>query len=167
MADETYSGLFLGLDPAPIRIELTEDRSHDAIYAAAGLPPSPFIQMVQPYQLHQPDTETFELSLGPQGFGAELLNALRWLAQVAAVGILHTLPGEEVTAYVQHYLEVDKPEWGYEELTEHGAAFIRDRYQRATTDPDYQRGLDTVRQDPVLVTLGIQLQQWRSARNAD
>lgn len=165
MADNTSPSFFAGLDPVPIQIVLTKDRSQESIYDAAGLPPSLFIQTVQPYQLHRPDAATIELSLGPKGFGAELLDALRWLAQVAAVGILHSLPSDDVIAYVHHYLEVNKPEWGYEELTEHGDNFIRDRYHRATTDDNYKQGLASLRQEPKLMIRSTHLQQWLTTRN--
>jgi len=151
---------FSGLDPVPIRLTLSHDRSPDAIYTAAGIPPSHFIRTVQPYQVQLDGDDTYRLSLGPQGFGAELLEALRWLAHVAAAGILNGLTPDQTAAFVQHYLEAEKPEWGYEELTEYADTFIQDRYQRATTDIDYRQALESQRQNPAFTLLQTDLRNW-------
>jgi hypothetical protein len=42
---------------------------------------------VRPYRLHQPAPDTYELVIGPEGFGAVLSEALQWLARVTAQGL--------------------------------------------------------------------------------
>jgi hypothetical protein len=148
---ETQHIQFAGLDPVPI--------SDDTLCAAAGLPPSPFIETLKPYRVLRHSALSYELVLGPEGYGAELLVALRWLARVAAAGILASLICEQAIAFVTSTLEAEKPEWKYEELTEHGAAFLADRYRRALEDPIYQRGLDAVRSDATLSRLSDTMQQ--------
>ena len=160
MTNPTQPVFFSGLDPVPIRLTLGSDRSPDAIYTAAGIPPSHVIQTLQPYQVQLDGADTYRLSLGPQGFGAELLEALRWLAHVTAAGILNGFTHQQTVAFVQHYLEVDKPEWGYEELTEHAETFIQDRYHRVTTDTDYRQALESQRQNPALIMLQTDLRNW-------
>ena len=150
---------FAGLDPAPISLRLPEPDSDEAICAAAGLPPSPFIAMLQPYRVQRHTENAYELVLGPEGYGVELLAALRWLGSVAAAGLLASLTCEETSAYVTSTLEHDKPEWKYEELTEHGAAFLADRYRRAADDPVYQQGLEALREDEALSQLGAAMRQ--------
>jgi hypothetical protein len=56
-------------------------------------------------------------------------------------------------------LETDKPEWKYEEITEHSTDFLLDRYRRASEDPIYQRGLAAVRDDVTLLQLVASMQQ--------
>ncbi len=158
-AAETRYVQFAGLDPVPIRLAVVEPISDESLCIAAGIPPSPFINTLKPYRVHQHSAMVYELRLGPEGYGAELLTALRWLASVAAAGILTSLACEDVIAFVTSTLEVDKPDWKYEELTEHGAAFLTDRYRRAVEDPVYQQGLESSRGDTVLSELGMIIQQ--------
>jgi hypothetical protein len=144
---------FAGLDPIPIGLMITEPISDEALCAAAGLPPSPFIAILQPYRVLRHSAQSYELVLGPEGYGAELLTALRWLGSVAAAGILASLTCEDTSIFVTSTLETDKPEWKYEEITEHSSDFLSDRYRRATEDPIYQQGLETVRGDAALLQL--------------
>lgn len=123
------------------------------------MPPSPFIDTLKPYRVQRHSAASYELVQGPEGYGAELLTALRWLASVAAAGILTSLACEDVIAFVTATLEVDKPEWKYEKLTEPGAAFVADRYRRAKEDPVYQQGLKSRRGDADLSELGTVMQQ--------
>ncbi|ETW94637.1 MAG: hypothetical protein ETSY1_33975 [Candidatus Entotheonella factor] len=150
---------FAGLDPVPIGLAVAEPLSDDAVCAAAGLPPSPFIDALKPYQVLRHSAESYELVLGPEGYGAELLAALQWLGHVAAAGILASLTCEEATTFVTSTLETDKPEWKYEELTEHGSILLTDRYRRAREDPIYQQGLEAMRGDKALAQLGAAMQQ--------
>ena len=150
---------FAGLDPTPIGLRLAEPLADEAVCAAAGLPPSPFIATLKPYRVQRHTEDAYELVVGPEGYGAELLAALRWLGSVAAAGVLASLTCEEATAYVTSALERDKPEWQYEELTEHGAAFLADRYRRAADDPVYQQGLEALREDAALSQLGAVMRQ--------
>ena len=110
MTSARQRALFVGLDPVPIPITIAAE----AILAAAGLPSTVFIRTVRPYRVQQAAADTYDLVLGPEGFGAALLEALQWLACVAAAGIVGTLGREQVIAFVQHYLEEEKPEWRFE-----------------------------------------------------
>lgn len=160
MTSEAKRVWFAGLDPVPIPVCITPDAPEDAILAAACLPCSVFIQTMRPYRLHQPTVDTVELVIGPEGFGAVLLEALQWLAKVTAAGILGTLARDQVSAFVQHYLEQEKPEWRFEELTEHAETFVDDRYQRAASDAAYRQALVDQRDDPTLSGLIVELQTW-------
>jgi hypothetical protein len=159
MATKIRNIQFAGLDPIPICIAIAEPVSDDALCAAAGLPPSIFIETLKPYRLLRHTVTSYELVLGPEGYGAELLDALRWLARVAVAGILASLSCEDSSAFVASTLEIDKPEWRYEELTEHSTAFLTDRYRRADEDPLYQQGLQALRGDAVLSQLGNTMRQ--------
>ncbi len=150
---------FVGLDPIPIGLAIVEPLSDEALCRAAGLPPSPFIETLKPYQVQRLSAESYELVLGPEGYGAELLAALRWLGRVAAAGILAPITCERVNAFVTSTLEVDKPEWQYEELTQHSAMFLADRYRRAQEDAIYQQGLEVLRSDAALSQLGAEMRQ--------
>lgn len=160
MASHLKDLLFSGLDPGPVRITVDVAAAPEAVCAAAGLPPSTFIELLRPYELKSHADDVVELVLGPSGFGAELLDALRWLGRVAAAGAMEALPCNDVIAFVKHYLEVDKPDWAFEELTEHAGTFIADRFDRARHDPDYRQGLEAQRQDPGLVALGADIRRW-------
>jgi hypothetical protein len=153
---------FAGLDPVPIGLTITEPIADEVLCAAAGLPPSPFINTLKPYRVLRRSAEAYELVLGPERYGAELLAALRWLGSVAAAGILASLPCEDACEFVTSTLEIDKPEWKYEELTEHSTDFLMDRYRRAQEDPVYQQGLQTVRGDVALSQLGAAMRQKRA-----
>lgn len=159
MAAEIQNIQFAGLDPVSIGLEMAEVASDDALCAVAGLPPSPFIATLKPYRVLRHSATSYELVLGPEGYGAELLSALRWLGRVAAAGILASLTCEAAHAFVTSTLEDDKPEWKYEELTEHGAALLADRYRRAREDPIYRQGLDSMRNDGELSRLGDVMRQ--------
>ena len=150
---------FAGLDPVPIGLTITEPITDEEICAAAGLPPSPFIATLKPYRLRRHSAQSYELVLGPEGYGAELLAALRWLGSVAAAGILAPLVYEDACTFVTSTLEMDKPEWKYEEITEHSTDFLLDRYRRASEDPIYQQGLEAVRDDVALLQLVASMQQ--------
>ncbi len=165
MASNTQQIWLAGIDPVPLRLTVAADASLETVLAAAGMPPSSFVQTIRPYRLQQRGTDTYELVIGPEGYGAVLLEALRWLARAAAAGILAAVSSEQLAAFVQHYLDTERPEWRFEELTIHGAAFIRDRYQRAAEDPGYQQGLADHRQDEELAVLVAAVQQWVT-RNA-
>ena len=165
MPGSTTYVFFSGLDPVPIRVAITAGVSEDVLWSAAGLPPSHFIQTVRPYQLRQTAADAYELLMGPEGYGEELLTALRWLACVAASGILTAITQDAVIAFVHHYLETVKPEWGYEELTDHAAAFIADRYQRAIEDTDYRQALERCGADTRLASLSATLQQWTAQQS--
>jgi hypothetical protein len=156
---------FAGLDPVPIRLAIPNEASEETIFAAACMPSSLFIRTVRPYRLHQPTADTYELIIGPEGFGAVLLEALQWLARVTAAGIAGTLTSEHVSAFAQHYLEQEKPEWRFEELTEHTAAFVADRYRRATSDVDYRQALEQKRREPDFAALVAELQAWGAQRS--
>ena len=160
MASETRVVQFAGLDPVPIRIALAEEADDDAIFAAAGMPSSIFMQTVRPYRLHQPDANTYELVMGPEGFGAVLLEALQWLAHVAAAGIVGSIASAQVAAFVAQYLEHERTDWRFEELTEHASAFINDRYRRAAEDHTYRQGLENKRHETDFAALMVHLQQW-------
>ncbi len=159
MADEIQNVQFAGLDPTPIGLAIAELSSDDALCTAAGLPPSPFLTTLKPYRVVRHSATSYELVLGPEQYGAELLAALRWLANVAAAGILASLTCEDTCKFVASTLEVDKPEWKYEELTEHGATFVTDRYRRSHEDPIYQRGLESARGNADLSQLSAAMQQ--------
>lgn len=159
MATEIRHVQFAGLDPVPIGLVIAEPISDATLCAAAGLPPSPFVETLKPYRVLRHSAVSYELVLGPQGYGAELLAALRWLGNVAAAGILASLTCEHANAFVTSTLEADKPEWKYEELTENSAAFLTDRYRRAHQDPIYQQGLASVRDDAALSQLSAIMQR--------
>ncbi|WP_089935523.1 hypothetical protein [Candidatus Entotheonella palauensis] len=159
MAAEQRLIRFAGLDPVPIGLAMAEPISDDALCTAAGLPASPFIETLKPYRVLRHAAESYELVLGPEGYGAELLAALRWLGNVAAAGILASLTCEEASAFVTSTLEIEKPEWKYEELTEHSAVFLTDRYRRAGEDLIYQQGLEAMRDDAILSQLGDDMRQ--------
>jgi len=150
---------FAGLDPVPIGLSITEPIADEVVCAAAGLPPSPFIAILKPYRVLRHSTQSYELVLGPEGYGAELLAALRWLGSVAVAGILASLTCEDASVFVTSTLETDKPEWKYEELTEHSTDFLTDRYRRAHEDSIYQQGLEAVRGDVALLQLAAAMQQ--------
>lgn len=150
---------FAGLDPVPIGLAIVEPISDNALCAAAGLPPSPFIETLKPYRVLRHSVESYELVLGPEGYGAELLAALRWLGHVAAAGILVSLTCQDANAFVTLTLEVDKPEWQYEELTQHSGEFLTDRYRRAQEDVVYRHGLEAMRDDVTLSQLGAEMQR--------
>lgn len=158
-AAETRRVEFAGLDPVPISLAIAIPISDDDLCTAAGIPPSPFINTLKPYRVQQHSATSYELVLGPERYGAELLAALRWLARVTAAGILTRLACDDVIAFVTSTLEVDKLEWKYEELTEHGAAFVADRYRRAQEDPVYQQGLQSRWGDTDLSELAVIMQQ--------
>ena len=164
MPGSTTYVFFSGLDPVPIRVTVTAGVSEDSLWSAAGLPLSHFIQTMRPYQLRQTAADAYELVIGPEGYGKELLAALRWLAWVTASGILTATAQDAVIAFVHHYLETVKPEWGYEELTEHAATFITDRYQRAVEDTDYRQALERYGHNTMLAALSDALQQWTARR---
>lgn len=160
MTSGTKRVWFSGLDPVPIPITLESVTSEAAIFAAACMPSSLFIQTVQPYRVHQHTTDTYELVIGPEGFGAVLLEALQWLAMATSAGILGTIAGDRLVAFVQQHLEREKPEWRFEELTEHVATFVADRYARAANDAEYYRALAVKRHDPAFAALIDELQTW-------
>jgi hypothetical protein len=153
------SARFAGLDPVPIGLTITAAITDEEICAAAGLPPSPFIAALKPYRLRRHSAQSYELVLGPEGYGAELLAALRWLGSVAAAGILASLTCEDACIFVTSTLETDKPEWKYEEITEHSTDFLLDRYRRASEDSIYRQGLEAVRDDVALLQLVASMQQ--------
>jgi hypothetical protein len=62
---ETQHMQFAGLNPVPI--------SDDTLCAAAGLPPSPFIETLKPYRVLRHSAVSYELVLGPKGYGAAFL----------------------------------------------------------------------------------------------
>jgi hypothetical protein len=134
------------------------------IFTAAGVPDSVFLRTVRPYRLRQLAPDTYELVIGPEGFGAVLLEALRWLARVTAAGIVGALPQAQVLAYVQQYLESQRPDWRFEEITEHAATFIEARYRRRETVGSYYQTLSTVSQ-PALAAVVEELQQWVGRRS--
>jgi hypothetical protein len=154
---------FSGLDPVPIRVTIAEDAAETAIFSAACLPDSLFLRTVQPYRLQQLAPDTYALVLGPQGFGAVLLDALRWLAGVAAAGIITALPPEHVQAFVKHYLDSARPDWRFEEITEHAATFLQHRYQHAATDAEYRSALANTHHNSALAMLLEELRQWHAA----
>lgn len=161
MAPETRLVQFVGLDPVPIRLTIANEVDDDAVFAAAGLPSSVFIQTVRPYRLHQPAPDRYALVLGPQGFGAVLLEALQWLAHVTAAGIVGALAPAQIAAFVEHYLEQQRPDWRFEEVAEHADTFIRERYQRAVDDAMYRQGLE---QEASLTTTVLEIQAWVKER---
>jgi hypothetical protein len=148
-----------GLDPAPIGLVLVEPMSDEALFAAAGMPPSRFVETLKPYRVLRHSAVSYELVLGPEGYGAELLAALRWLGSVAAAGILASLSCEKTCTYVTLTLEGDKLEWKYEELTEHGDTFLADRYRRFREDAVYQQGLEGLRHHETLAQLGADMRR--------
>ena len=161
MTPETRLVQFTGLDPVPICLTVAVDADADTIFVAAGLPSSVFIQTVRPYQLQQAAPDAYTLILGPQGFGAVLLEALQWLAHVTAAGIVGMVTPAQVTAFVEHYLEQQRPDWRFEEVTAHAETFIRDRYQRALDDAVYRQGLH---QEASLVATIGEIQAWVTQR---
>jgi hypothetical protein len=160
MPPEKNRVLFAGLDPVPIPLTVPKDATDEAIFAAACMPSSSFIQTIRPYRLCRSAADTYQLVIGPEGFGAVLLEALQWLARVAAAGILGAIARDQTTAFVQHYLEVEKPEWRFEELTEHAATFVDDRYQRAARDAAYRQELERSRHTPRLAALVDEIRDW-------
>jgi hypothetical protein len=157
MTPETRLVHFAGLDPVPIGLTMATEADDDTIIAAAGLPSSVFMETVRPYRLQPSAPDEYALVLGPQGFGAVLLEALQWLAHVTAAGIVGTVTPAQVAAFVDHYLEQQRPDWRFEEVTEHAETFIRDRYQRALDDAVYRQGLE---QETSLATTVLELQAW-------
>jgi hypothetical protein len=155
---------FIGLDPAPVDLLLPAAVSEADIFTAAGIPDSLFLRTVRPYRLRQPAPDTYELVIGPEGFGGVLLEALQWLARVTAAGIVGALPPAQVLAYVQQYLENQRPDWRFEEITEHAATFIDTRYRRRETAGSYYQTLSTSG-EPALVALVEELQQWAGRRS--
>jgi hypothetical protein len=153
---------FSGLDPVPIRVMIAEEVSETAIFAAACLPDSLFMRTVRPYRLQQHTAESYELVIGPPGFGAVLLEALRWLAHVAAAGIIGALPQEHVEAFVKHFINSVRPDWRFEEITEHAATFLNHRYQLATTDAEYRLALMHKHDDLALSKLVEELRRWHA-----
>jgi hypothetical protein len=151
-----------GLDPVPIRVMIAEEVSETAMFAAACLPASLFMRTVRPYRLQQHTAEAYELVIGPSGFGAVLLEALQWLARVAAAGIIGALPQEHVEAFVKHFVNSERPDWRFEEITEHAATFLGHRYQLATTDAEYRLALMHTHDDPALARLVEELRRWRA-----
>jgi hypothetical protein len=160
MAAKMRQVWFSGLDPVPIRVLITEDASETAVFSAACLPDSLFIRTVRPYRLHQPTAESYELVIGPEGFGAVLLEALQWLARVTAAGIMGTVSQTDMQAYVQHYLDSARPDWRFEEISEHAATFIRHRYAHAAADAGYCRALANQHDDVALTALIEELRRW-------
>jgi hypothetical protein len=151
---------FSGLDPVPIRVMIAEDAAETAVFSAACLPACLFIRTVRPYRLRQPTAESYELVIGPEGFGAVLLEALQWLARVTAAGVMGTVPQTDVQAYVQHYLDSERPDWRFEEISEHAATFIRHRYEHAAADAEYRRALVHKHDDFALTALMEELRRW-------
>jgi hypothetical protein len=151
---------FSGLDPVPIRVMIAEDASETAVFSAVCLPDSLFIRTVRPYCLRQPTAESYELVIGPEGFGAVLLEALQWLARVTAAGVMDTVPQTDVQAYVQHYLDSARPDWRFEEISEHAAMFIRHRYELAAADTEYHRALVNTPGDVALSAVVEELRRW-------
>jgi hypothetical protein len=154
---------FIGLDPVPVGLLIPAEGSEAAIFTAACIPDSLFLHTVRPYRLQHVAPDTYELAIGPEGFGAVLLEALRWLARVTAAGIIGALQQEQVLTYVQQYLDSQRPDWRFEEITEHAATFIDDRYRRLATDVSYSQTLTTTRQ-PALAALVEELQRWVGRR---
>jgi hypothetical protein len=159
MTATTRRVTFIGLDPVPVDLLLPAEVSEAAILTAAGIPDSLFLRTVRPYRLQQPAPDTYELVIGPEGFGAVLLEALQWLARVTAAGIVGALQQAQVLAYVQQYLENQRPDWRFEEITEHAATFINERYRRLETEVSYYQTLSTSG-EPALATLVEELQRW-------
>jgi hypothetical protein len=159
MTSTTRRVTFIGLDPVPVALVIPEEVSQEALFTAACIPNSLFLRTVQPYRLRQLTPDTYELVLGPEGFGAVLLEALQWLARVTAAGIMGALQQEQVLAYVKQYIEAERPDWRFEEVTEHATTFIHDRYRRIDTDARYHQTLMTTR-EPALVALVEELQRW-------
>jgi hypothetical protein len=151
---------FTGLDPVPIRVMIAEDAAETAVFSAVCLPDSLFIRTVRPYRLRQPTTESYELVIGPEGFGAVLLEALQWLARVTAAGIIGTVSQADLQAYVQHYLDSARPDWRFEEISEHAATFIRHRYDLAAADAEYRHALVHTHDDVALTALMEELRRW-------
>jgi hypothetical protein len=151
---------FSGLDPVPIRVMIAEDAAETAIFSAACLPDSLFIRTVRPYRLRQLTVESYELVIGPEGFGAVLLEALQWLARVTAAGVIGTVPQTDIQAYVQHYLDNERSDWRFEEISEHAATFIRHRYEHAAADAEYRRALVNTHGDLALGAVVEDLRRW-------
>ena len=160
MATKMRQVWFSGLDPVPIRVLIAEDAAETAVFSAACLPDSLFIRTVRPYRLHKPTAESYELVIGPEGFGAVLLEALQWLARVTAAGIMGTVSQTDLQAYVQHYLDSARPDWRFEEISEHAATFIRHRYAYAAADAGYGRALANQHDDRALTALREELRRW-------
>jgi hypothetical protein len=160
MTSTTKRMLFSGLDPVPVAITIAEDASAEDIFAAAGMPSSVFLQTVRPYRVRQPTSDTYTLVIGPEGYGAVLLEALQWMARVTAAGIIAQVAGAQVRTFVRQYLEKERPDWRFEELTEHAETFIDDRYQRASDDVAYRQALEAKRQDAELSAWMIELRTW-------
>jgi hypothetical protein len=138
---------------------IAEDASETAVFSAACLPDSLFIRTVRPYRLRQPTAESYELVIGPEGFGAVLLEALQWLARVTAAGIMGTVSQTDLQAYVKHYLDSQRPDWRFEEISDHAATFVRHRYDLAAADAEYRRALVRTH-DLALTVLMEELRRW-------
>jgi hypothetical protein len=154
-----------GLDPVPIRVLITGEVSETAMFAAACLPDSLFMRTVRPYRWQQHTAESYELVIGPSGFGAVLLAALQWLARVAAAGIIGGIPPEHVEAFVKHFVDRERPDWRFEEITEHAATFLSHRYQLATTDAEYRLALMHTPDNLALNSVVEELRQWHTRRS--
>lgn len=161
MTASTKRVLFAGLDPVPVPVTVPADASEADIFAAACMPSSVFLRTVQPYRVRR-EPAAYTLVIGPEGYGAILLEALQWMARVTAAGIVSAVPGAQVTAFVRHYLERQRPDWRFEELTEHAETFIDDRYRRAASDTTYRHALETHQHDPGLSAWVVALQDWGS-----
>ena len=162
---QTKRVLFCGLDPVPVPMLIADGASEEEMCAAACMPSSVFIQTVRPYRLRALAADRVELIVGPEGFGGVLLEALQWMARVTAAGILGVMAQERVVAFVKQVLERDKPEWRFEELTEHVQTFVDDRYQRATNDTAFRQALSNHRDDPILRVHMADLQAWSAHGN--
>jgi hypothetical protein len=160
MTSVTKRVLFEGLDPAPVSLTIAADASEEDIFAAACMPSSVFLQAVRPYRVLQQTSDTCTLVIGPEGYGAVLLEALQWMARVTAAGIVGNIAGDQVRTFVRHYLEQQRPDWRFEELTEHAEVFIDDRYRRASDDATYRQTLEAKRHDTELTTWVIELRTW-------
>lgn len=158
MTSATKRVLFEGLDPAPVSLTIAADASEEDIFAAAGMPSSVFLQAVRPYRLRQHTADTYTLVIGPEGYGVVLLEALQWMARVTAAGIVGDVASAQVRTFVRHYLEQQRPDWRFEELTEHAETFIDDRYRRAADDPVYGQALEAKRHH--LTVMVLELQTW-------
>lgn len=164
MASKTRFVHVVGLDPAPIRVAIDEGADDDAILLAMGLPSSVFIRTVQPYRLQPLAADSYELVIGPEGFGGVLLEALQWLARVTAAGIIAAIDSDQLEAFVRQYLERHRPDWRFEELTEHTGTFIHDRYQRMFEDKSYREGLEDKRRETAFVALIEEIEAWVEQR---
>jgi hypothetical protein len=89
-----------------------------------------------------------------------LLEALQWLARVTAAGVMGTVSQTDVQAYVQHYLDSARPDWRFEEISEHAATFIHHRYAHAAADTEYRRALVNTPGDVALSAVVEELRRW-------